>query len=786
MTQAPKSEEPKSQDKEKPSFSDKAADILLKVIMTGGVAGGGIGAGWSLFKESDVPKAIASAVIGLGISYAAKMLQPIHKGTEKRLENTGEAIDGAIEENIKQLIAKVTRAEDAYLLSQALECRDYKSEGLGARDRISIPMLQEVFVPLQLDSSAIPAGLKSRRRQELSQREIEALQETCIWDLLAKAKEEPAYRQLAIVAWGGFGKTTLLKHIAYSYGMKQQGKFNAPLQLVPVLLPLRNYKDLLTGDKPPTLPELVMQKHIKQVEVAELSAKLRNLPANWFEKVLTEGNALVMMDGFDEIPESQRPALSRWISRQMQQFHRSVFILTSRPTAYKEDYAEPLRTKLWVRPFKPSQQEAFVRQWYLCQEKLDRGGRDTPEVTKEATRNADSLLRQINDPDRPGLADLAKNPLLLNLLATYHRSDPSAELPRQRAELYQDICTLQLRKRPEARYIVLSLPPHERQMVLQNVALTMMQKELKLIPESELLLLIDRVLKEKKHRIAPELFLKQIIDVSELIVRQGLEGCEFSHLSFQEFLAAAQIKTLNQEEKWLYPHLMAANADSAENKSWWRQTILLYAAQTNPAGIIQEAIRQGATDLAYACYRETQYTLDAEFEAEVQALKPAVQASRYAKLEGHLKAQQWKEADDETYRLMITTVGKDEGVWFEREELLNFPCDELRAIDGLWVKYSNGHFGFSVQKQIYVECGGKLDGHYPDSEVWELFSGRVGWRNNGKWMHYSDLIPSISSPQGIFPWVFSWGYEWEDGGFLVEIFVSSLAQRLVKCSKQQS
>lgn len=75
MTQAPKSEEPKSQDKEKPSFSDKAADILLKVIMAGRAAGGTIGAGWSLFKESDVPKAIASAVIGLGISYGANLLK---------------------------------------------------------------------------------------------------------------------------------------------------------------------------------------------------------------------------------------------------------------------------------------------------------------------------------------------------------------------------------------------------------------------------------------------------------------------------------------------------------------------------------------------------------------------------------------------------------------------------------------------------------------------------------------------------------------------------------------
>jgi len=98
-----------------------------------------------------------------------------------------------------------------------------------------------------------------------------------------------------------------------------------------------------------------------------------------------------------------------------------------------------------------------VNQWYASQERLARGGLDSPEVEREAKRNAQNLLNQIHNPQRPELADLAKNPLLLNLLATYHRSNPSVELPRQRAELYQDIVTLQLRKRPEARDVELPL-----------------------------------------------------------------------------------------------------------------------------------------------------------------------------------------------------------------------------------------------------------------------------------------------------------------------------------------
>ncbi|MGF1569222.1 MAG: GUN4 domain-containing protein [Nodosilinea sp.] len=751
------------------ALANQLAEVAIKVLKPGGVGVGGLLGLWFLLVESKVAEAIAATLIGFCLSYAGKLWEPIHRGNQTRLGNTGEAVNTAINETIDHLFAKATRAEDVYLLCQALDCRDYKPEGMGARNRVFIPELQAVFVPLELDSSSIAPGLLPQRGQS-----PENWQELRIWTFLAKAHQEPAYRQLAIVAWGGFGKTTLLKHLAYIYGMKQHEPYGVP-PLVPMLLPLRNYRTQLASDTPPSLPQLVMEHHLQHL--AELNPRLKTLPPNWAQDTLTRGKALVMLDGFDEIPEAERPALSRWISRQMRRFDRSVFILTSRPAAYQEDFADPLRTKLWIRPFQPKQQEAFVRQWYFCQERLDRGGRDTPEVQREAKRNADNLLSQIRDPDRPELSDLAKNPLLLNLLATYHRSNPGVELPRQRAELYQDICTLQLRKRPDARSIALPLSANDRQAVLQAVALTMMQRNLKLIPEADLKQEIAAILQAQDHQVDPTVFLKQIIDVSELIVRQGLEGCEFAHLSFQEFLAATQIKALNQEDL-LYPHLADANTQG-DNRAWWRQTILLYAAQAKPTRLIQEALRQNATDLAYACYKETQHTLNADIAAELEALRPTLKASRYAKLEELLKAQQWREADEETYRLMITTVGKEEGQWFDEEDLLNFPCDDLKTIDGLWVKYSDGKFGFSVQKQIYVDCGAKLDGKYPGDKIWYEFCDRVGWRKDDDYLKYSDLKANLSfSPTGEFPVRNLWGGRgW--GGF------SSLASRLVNCSTSQ-
>ncbi|MBD1842271.1 GUN4 domain-containing protein [Cyanobacteria bacterium FACHB-63] len=176
----------------------------------------------------------------------------------------------------------------------------------------------------------------------------------------------------------------------------------------------------------------------------------------------------------------------------------------------------------------------------------------------------------------------------------------------------------------------------------------------------------------------------------------------------------------------------------------------------------------------------------AEIAASSQSVEPEttkianVQNLQYQKLEEYLRNGQWKEADKETYRLMITAVGKEEGQWFEPEELLNFPCNVLKALDILWVKYSNGHFGFSVQKEIYLECGGIPDGQYHE-EAWNKFCHANGWMEDNEFI---DLTFNISSLRGHIPVdIFVDGnmVDWCGGVGVSSLLVSSLASRLVKC-----
>ncbi|MBW4585519.1 GUN4 domain-containing protein [Aetokthonos hydrillicola Thurmond2011] len=161
----------------------------------------------------------------------------------------------------------------------------------------------------------------------------------------------------------------------------------------------------------------------------------------------------------------------------------------------------------------------------------------------------------------------------------------------------------------------------------------------------------------------------------------------------------------------------------------------------------------------------------------------------YTKLRDLLAAQKWKEADYETYMVMLQAVGRKENDWIRAEELLNFPCADLRTIDSLWVKYSNGRYGFSVQKKIYLQEGGKPDGKYYE-EAWKKFGDRVGWRVKGNWISDDKVTFDTQSPEGHLPSLrgstFVWvGLGWGGGfgaGFFWGGLVSSLASRLVKCS----
>ena len=105
----------------------------------------------------------------------------------------------------------------------------------------------------------------------------------------------------------------------------------------------------------------------------------------------------------------------------------------------------------------------------------------------------------------------------------------------------------------------------------------------------------------------------------------------------------------------------------------------------------------------------------------------------YRKLRDLLKAKNWEAADRETLQVMLQATDRTSQGWLDPDSLKNFPCKDLRTIDGLWVDASHGHFGFSVQKKIWESTG----------KDWNYFCDQVGWEEQGGAMVQQKWIPKI-------------------------------------------
>ncbi len=477
---------------------------------------------------------------------------------------------------------EISQFQTQYYESLIYTCRDFKTEGF--RIGLPVPDLEKVFVQLRV-ATEIPGKIPGAMIQSKDSQKSQV-----IWDFLAKIPEIAAYQRMAIIAPPGAGKTTLLQHLTLTYAKNAQKTQHpqAP-ELIPVLLYLRNIRDVITSPKPPNLPTLITDS-AKNLP----SRQTLNPPANWFEENLRNGKCLVMLDGLDEVADTtQRQQVSQWVNQQMEAYPNTAFILTSRPHGYHSAPVDQVKTVLEVQKFILENMKQFIHNWYLQTEIMSRAGRDDPGVRAEAKANAHDLVERIFN--NPPIVKMASNPLLLTMISTVHYS--GSALPERRIQLYAEICNVLLGKRQKAKKIDDLLTAEQKKSVLQELALELMKRKIRDFIPSEGKLLIQNKLTTVTNQIESEEFLKQIETVSGLLVEKEQGVYEFAHLSFQEYLAAAQIKELSQE------NLLIDNF----HDSWWAETIRLYAAQSNSTNLILEALKNQTVDsltLAYDFLQE--------------------------------------------------------------------------------------------------------------------------------------------------------------------------------------
>jgi serine/threonine-protein kinase len=128
-----------------------------------------------------------------------------------------------------------------------------------------------------------------------------------------------------------------------------------------------------------------------------------------------------------------------------------------------------------------------------------------------------------------------------------------------------------------------------------------------------------------------------------------------------------------------------------------------------------------------------------------------VNQQNYAQLETYLQNQQWQQADAETDKLILKIAGEHSALDAESSD--KFPCKSLQKIDELWTENSDGRFGFTPQKKVYLETGNEFD-EYVES-TYEAFGNKVNWRIFGAWKRYEDFnfqgIDVAITPRGYLP-----------------------------------
>lgn len=116
----------------------------------------------------------------------------------------------------------------------------------------------------------------------------------------------------------------------------------------------------------------------------------------------------------------------------------------------------------------------------------------------------------------------------------------------------------------------------------------------------------------------------------------------------------------------------------------------------------------------------------------------------YLPLQQLLAQQDFQGADVVTLQKLCELAGSAaiDRKWLYFTEVESFPITDLRTLDRLWLMHSEGKFGFSVQRKIWLSVGKDF------SKLWT----QIGWRSGNSWTRYpKEFTWDLSAPRGHLP-----------------------------------
>jgi len=392
----------------------------------------------------------------------------------------------------------------------------------------------------------------------------------------------------------GSGKSTLMNYFAMAGALSNaqgetpdDGKFQAALtrplsNRLPIIIRIR---DLARH------PERSILEFVQ--EFAEKDLVVTRDLTGFFEYYLDSGSALVLLDGLDEVAEvAQRYNVVKKIEAFLGQFEHCPAIITSRPAGYKRDF---FRTDEYphyeLQPFDNEKIDTFIEHWYD----------NRLELARERERRKASLRKALQE--QPRIKQLARNPLLLTIIALIHRYQ--AKLPKERHKLYDKAVETLLTTWDSQREV----SNHEILEYLELDDLRRLMERLAywihcqggvgeteggtLIDRDELIEQLTQYIREMKrverHQAKAEAkrFLEQIVrDRAGLLSLQGQDRYGFVHKTFQEYLTAMEIRDRQEEG---FDVVLQHITDYLHDPHWEEVLLLLISQQkrNNPVKVLK-------------------------------------------------------------------------------------------------------------------------------------------------------------------------------------------------------